>query len=91
MLQPKILIGFEHFNFIDSDKLILSTEDGFSRVDMRPMKPVKNTFKVLMTGVTASDEGGSKLRPKINVADFSKRYEFESAYNNVRFVFNSWG
>lgn len=89
MLQPKILIGFEHFNFIDSDKLILSTEDGFSRVDMRPMKPVKNTFKVLMTGVTAFDEGGSKLRPKINVADFSKRYEFESAYNNVRFVFNA--
>jgi hypothetical protein len=35
ILQPKIIIGFENFNFIDNNNLILNTEDGFCWIDTK--------------------------------------------------------
>jgi len=51
ILQPKIVIGFEHFNFIDSTKLILSTEDGFCWIDTKRKAVVKSKFKVFLSHV----------------------------------------
>lgn len=89
MLQPKILIGFEHFNFIDNDKLILATEDGFSRVDVRPLKAVNHKFKVLMNSVTAINDKDAGAERKISVNVFKDELQFKAQYNNVRFDFNA--
>ncbi|MDP4238246.1 MAG: triple tyrosine motif-containing protein [Bacteroidota bacterium] len=56
ILQPKIIMGFEQFNFIDNDNLILSTEDGFSWIDTRRQSATENTFKVYLHNVIITSE-----------------------------------
>lgn len=46
MLQPKMIVGFEHFNFIDNDHIIVSTEDGFSWIDLKQKSKKENNFSV---------------------------------------------
>lgn len=89
MLQPKILIGFEHFNFYDNVNPILATEDGFSRVDMRPTKASKSKFKVLMNSVTAMNSKDPVQERKVFVNVFNDELQFKANYNNLRFDFNA--
>ena len=89
MLQSKIIVGFEHFNFVDNDELIISTEDGFSKVDMNPMKTFKSNFKVLMTSIIALNDKSPNHHFKVTVPAFDDIYSFKSNFNNLRFVFNA--
>ena len=87
ILQPKIITGFEHFNFIDNNILILSTEDGFSWIDTRRGSSTKNTFKVFLNNIivtnhqSASSDGikpneNSKIKQKYAHNQNSLRFEF---------------
>ena len=89
MLQPKILIGFEHFNFFDNESLILANEDGFSRVDVRPKKAVNNTFKVLLNAVTAINSNDSVKERKVFVKTLKEDLQFRANCNNLKFDFNA--
>lgn len=86
MLQSKLLIGFEHFNFIDSHRIIINTEDGFSRIDTRPQQTTNNTFRVLINGVTAIS---NQKTDRINAERFDSQLEFGASYNALRFTFNA--
>jgi len=57
ILQPKIIIGFEHFNFLDNNNTLLSTEDGFCWLDNRRGMPTSNTFKVFVRRVQVTNKG----------------------------------
>ena len=87
ILQPKIITGFEHFNFIDSNILILSTEDGFSCIDTRRGSSTKNTFKVFLDNIIVSNNravptddnkptGNPQLKTKFSHNQNSLRFEF---------------
>jgi len=62
ILQHKILAGFEHFNFIDSNNVILNTEDGFSSINTNIKFEQKNTFKVFLRNVIVNNEKKMSLR-----------------------------
>jgi DNA-binding CsgD family transcriptional regulator len=87
MLQSKLLIGFEHFNYIDSNRLIINTEDGFSRIDTRKLKASDNTFKTLINSVTAFNNKSENEQSRINVVRFDTLHAFSSSYNSVRISF----
>jgi len=57
ILQPKIIIGFENFNFLDENNTLLSTEDGFCWLDNRHGMPTSNTFKVFVRKVQVTNKG----------------------------------
>lgn len=57
ILQPKIIIGFENFNFIDGNTTLLSTEDGFCWLDNRRGMSTSNTFKVFVRKVQVTNKG----------------------------------
>lgn len=57
ILQPKIIIGFEHFNFLDGNNALLSTEDGFCWLDNQSGMKTSNTFKVFVRKVQVTNKG----------------------------------
>ncbi len=87
MLQSKLLIGFEHFNYIDSNRLIINTEDGFSRIDTRKLNASDNSFKTLINSVTAFNNRSENEQSRINVVRFDTLHAFSSNYNSVRISF----
>jgi ligand-binding sensor domain-containing protein/DNA-binding CsgD family transcriptional regulator len=87
MLQSKLLIGFEHLNYIDSNRLIINTEDGFSRIDTRKQTASINTFKTLINAVTAFNNRSEKEQSRINIVRFDTLHAFSSSYNSVRISF----
>ncbi|MDD4969006.1 MAG: triple tyrosine motif-containing protein [Paludibacter sp.] len=87
ILQPKLIIGFEHFNFIDKDNLILNTEDGFSWIDTRKMPVTKSTFKVhlhnvVITSNRVASGANNGIIEKINFSD-----AYSHKQNSIRFEF----
>jgi len=89
ILQPKLIIGFEHFNFIDHDNLILNTEDGFSWIDTRKMPTTKSTFKVHLHYVVITNNRVTSITSpgiieKINLSD-----TYSHKQNSIRFEFIS--
>ncbi|MDD3079824.1 MAG: triple tyrosine motif-containing protein [Paludibacter sp.] len=85
MLQTKILIGFEHFNFIDDNNLILSTEDGFSWVDTRKRPSGKSTFKVILNSVITTNNTSKQERHTL--ANINTEEDFPHTNNSLRFEF----
>jgi ligand-binding sensor domain-containing protein len=61
ILQPKLIIGFEHFNFIDPNNLILNTEDGFSWIKTKSTDSTKSTFKVHLHSIVISNNRTSTV------------------------------
>jgi len=57
ILQPKIIIGFEHFNFLDENKTLMSTEDGFCWLDNRNGMQTTNSFKAFVRKVQVTNKG----------------------------------
>lgn len=89
ILQPKIIIGFEHFNFIDNHYVIINTEDGFSLIDTRPLKRTDENFKVLVTNVVAVNDKASNPQPRISINRFDTLQKLNSNYNSVRISYNA--
>jgi len=80
ILQPKISIGFEHFNFIDKNRLLLSTEDGYSWIDTRQQSALRKTFKVFLDKIIVTNHAGKLLTEN---AALVKR--FPQNQNSLRF------
>lgn len=53
-LLNKLIIGFENLNFIDDSHLLISTEEGFSWVDMRRVMPRLNGRGVYIKDIYAT-------------------------------------
>lgn len=85
ILQPKILTGFEHFNFLDNHTLILSNEDGFSLIDSRTPQSVKSHFKVVLNNIVATS--GNEPGNKHTLGNINNSDEFSHHQNSVRFEF----
>ncbi|MEI6555321.1 MAG: triple tyrosine motif-containing protein [Paludibacter sp.] len=87
ILQPKIITGFEHFNFIDNNRLILSTEDGFSWIDSRRGGSTKTTFKVFVDNIIVTNNSSSKTIVKDLYKGAKNSNKFLHSQNSLRFEF----
>lgn len=93
ILQPKIIIGFEHFNFLDQNNTLLSTEDGFCWLDNRRKMPVTNTFKVFVRKVDVTNKGMQEVEGSrvFSHNQNSLRFEFVAPeYRNAGLVTYSY-
>lgn len=89
MLQSKLLIGFEHFNFIDRYRVIVNTEDGFSRIDTRRQSPTNSSFSILINNITAINNRSELQQSRISMNRIDTTLVFGSSYNAVRISFNA--
>ena len=87
ILQPKIIIGFEHFNFIDNNNLILSNEDGFSWIDTRREIVTKNTFKVILHNVFIYNEKDSLTGKMKSIDKVNTTNVYSQKQNSIRFEY----
>jgi len=87
ILQPKIIIGFEHFNFMDKNNLILSTEDGFSWIDTNRKPKTRNEFKVHLHNVLISNFAFSTSTKTGIIEEINSSYAYNHNQNSIRFEF----
>ncbi|MFZ4583017.1 MAG: triple tyrosine motif-containing protein [Paludibacter sp.] len=87
ILQPKIIIGFEHFNVIDNNNLIFSNEDGFSWINTTKRANDKPNFKVLLTSIIASNSNFSETQSQHFLPNVSAKASIKNSHNSVRFEF----
>lgn len=87
-LKNKLFIGFEHFNPIDNSNVLVSTEDGFSWLDLakaQTMEKSNASFKVAIKSMYISNEKDSLAGSfQLNNKETAK---FKYKYNSVRFEF----
>ena len=86
-LKNKLISGFEHFNFINDKNIIISTEDGFSWVDVSKSNREKSIFKVSIRNVYLTNERDSVVSGYQPSAGNNQVPEFDHMHNSVRFEY----
>jgi DNA-binding CsgD family transcriptional regulator len=86
-LKTKLISGFQHFNFINATNVIVSTEDGFSWLDLTKSNRYKNRFTVSIRNVYLTNEKDSLVngyQPTLNKDLIPK---FDNQHNSIRFEY----
>ena len=86
-LKNKLISGFEHFNFINDSNIIVSTEDGFSWVDLSKINKDKSIFKVSIRNVYLTNGNDSIVSGYQSFQSDNRIPEFESMHNSIRFEY----
>ncbi|MFV0469015.1 MAG: triple tyrosine motif-containing protein [Dysgonomonas sp.] len=87
ILKSKIILGFENFNFIDDKNIIVSTEDGFSWIDLKNDTKIKDNFKVFFRNIFVTNDKDSLVAGRINTTTAETINIFNSNQNSFRFEF----
>lgn len=89
ILQPKIITGFEHFNYIDKNNVIVNTEDGFSLINTLKPTVLKSNFKVYIAniGITNNKKTATGNLETTNYP--LSKTTLPSNLKSVRFEFNA--
>lgn len=85
IIQPKIIAGFEHFQYLDNKNLILSTEDGFSMLDIQPESTNKSNAKLFIENIKLTSKSGKG--EKVIFTKIASDNSFKNRFNNIRFEF----
>ncbi len=90
ILQPKIITGFEHFNFIDNNNIILNTVDGFSIINNNA-KPttLKSSFKVFVSNINITKNGNEYVDISNSENNPFLNTNLPSNLKSLRFEFNA--
>jgi DNA-binding CsgD family transcriptional regulator len=86
ILQPQIIIGFEHFNFIERNKLIVSTEDGFYRIDTKQEPEPESPFNIISLSVNCANDKSAAYLDENNSSEY-ENVLFVKKQNSLRFEF----
>lgn len=86
-LQSKIILGFEHFNFIDTSNVIISTEDGFSWIDLDHDVAKNQNFKIVIRNVSVSQKEDLAISNLYFENRNEKKDIFPSHQNSIRIEF----
>jgi DNA-binding CsgD family transcriptional regulator len=89
ILQPKIIIGFEQFSFIDSENCILNTEDGFSWINPVKTPTTASNFKVFISNIIVTNDNTTSSEARHFFANPSETNSFSNKHNSLRFEFNA--
>lgn len=86
-LKFKLISGFEHFNFLNDSTIIVSTEDGFSWLDLSKTNKKKSQFKISIRNVYLTSETDSVVRGFEEVQNKDKIPVFNFNQNSLRFEY----
>ncbi len=84
ILQPKLIVGFEHFNYLNKNTVILNTEDGFSLLKTDFQINDRKIFKVYLSGVFAIGSKNTSISLLTNNQD-NFIPKIKKTTNTVRF------
>lgn len=85
-LKNKLIFGFENFNFINDSNIIVSTEDGFSWLDMTKRDTTKTKMQLAIRAVFLTSEKDSVFMAYTLQAD-SIIPQIKHKNNSIRFQF----
>lgn len=80
ILQPKLIPGFEHLNYINSDNAIINTENGFSLINLHLTKNSNSCFKVYICNTTITNTEGNDII-------FKTKSTYSHNQNSLKFEF----
>lgn len=86
MLQPKLIVGFEDFNFVSDDEVIVSNEDGFSLVKLHNKKREADKLNAIIKQVVITGVSDSLLSCRIST-NSNRKDSIQYKYNSLRFEF----
>jgi DNA-binding CsgD family transcriptional regulator len=87
ILKNKLINGFEQLNFVDDKNIIVSTEDGFSWIDVSKIIHEKSHFKVYIRNVYLTNQNDSAVLGYINSKVGTQIPEFKHNNNSLRFEY----
>ncbi|MDR0798918.1 MAG: hypothetical protein LBN18_04070 [Dysgonamonadaceae bacterium] len=89
MLQPKIILGFEHFDFVDKSNVLVSTVDGFSWIDLQYKVEKEAVFQVFIRTVTVTQQnaGSTPLQIQLGGVGSGRGNVFKRRQNFLRFEY----
>lgn len=85
-LKSKLIFGFQNLNFINDSKSIISTEDGFSWLDISKINKKPSKFKISIRNVYLTNEKDSMVAGYGSYNENSNP-EFDFKNNSLRFEF----
>lgn len=86
-IKNKLIIGFEQFNFVNENNIIVSTEDGFSLLDISKISKEKSQFKVSIRNVLLTNAKDSVVTGYQSPENKNQEHEFKFKDNSVKFEF----
>ncbi len=86
-IKNKLIIGFEQFNFVNENNIIVSTEDGFSWLDISKISREKSQFKVSIRNVFLTNERDSVVAGYQSPENQNQEHEFKFKNNSLKFEF----
>ncbi len=86
-IRNKLIPGFNHFNFIDSNVVLINTVDGFSYIDLSNRNFVHEKMDVVVCSVFLTGERDSLVGGYLNKQTEVPQFKHEN--NSVRFEFVS--
>jgi hypothetical protein len=86
-LKSKLISGFEHFNFLNDSNIIVSTEDGFSWLNLSKISKRSKPFKVSIRNVLLTNEGDSIVSGYQAIQNSNQIPEFNFNHNSIRFEY----
>lgn len=86
-LKKKIITGFENLNTINDKNTIVSTEDGFSWLDLTKVTTAKNHFKITIRNIYFPNFNDSIISGYIGTQNIENIPTFAFKYNSIRFEY----
>ncbi len=87
VLQSRINAGFEHLNFLNPNKVVFATEDGFCVLKTNSNVAVKSRFKVSISNIVVDNENEGE--DSLGESEAIKNSEFNNNIKSVRFEFTA--
>jgi DNA-binding CsgD family transcriptional regulator len=87
-LKNNLIIGFENFNSIDSSQILVSTENGFSWLDLmtaQKMDTMQVSFKVAIKNVFLTNDKDSLVSGFLPLQETIPEFKYNQ--NSIRFEF----
>jgi DNA-binding CsgD family transcriptional regulator len=86
ILQPNLILGFENFNFIDSTNIIISTEDGFYRLNPLQTVFTGDDFRVFLRNVVVLNQEHGEIETG-RIREQNSSGTFNHHQNSLRLEF----
>lgn len=86
-LLDKLIIGFEHFNFINQNKILIGTEDGFSYINIGQPRSSDKKSKIFIRNLLSTNNKDTLLYSRCENEEQNLKYTISHELNSLRFDF----
>lgn len=87
-IANKLIVGFENFNFIDAEHILISTEDGFSYINTQTPKKTDTYAQIFIRSISSINQSDTLLYTKNEqTKDPANVHKYPFSLNSLRFEF----